>query len=403
MKKKILIVTPRSPFQGRGADELDRLTGIEWFIEQGFKVTVITKTMPSDVSFLDGARKRLGIEIISVPYKFTDKRGFIDRFFRLSKRIIWPPYWDGASFEYFDNEIQFQVGNIIENFKPELVWFDYTYLWPLYHLAKEKHIPIITRSINFEPTHFLDEDKRSIFNLIRVIPKYLSEVITLRKSSLLFCITPKEEGIYKQLSKTPVYTLPLRVLPHRMGVARTHHRIGVMKVGFMPSTYSVHHNLDALLFLVNDIFPLIPSDSRDSIEFHITGNRIPDEVKHSLPSQVVYEGFVPNSKDFWDDMDVAFAPSLFGAGMQMKIFEPIALGVPTVTQSRGFAGYPFVCGEHVLCAENPQEFAHAFVRLFNDYDLRKTLSSQAQKLSIQLFSKQTMNAILKQAIHENIV
>jgi hypothetical protein len=41
--KKVLIITPRSPFQGRGADEQDRLEGVGWFMRNGFEVRVITK------------------------------------------------------------------------------------------------------------------------------------------------------------------------------------------------------------------------------------------------------------------------------------------------------------------------------------------------------------------------
>jgi len=396
-RHKILIVTPRSPFQGRGADEQDRLSGIEWFLDNGFEVKVITKTFPSDEKFLEDARKRLGIEIISIPYKFTKNKNL----FNILKRLINPLYWDGAAFEYFDKEIQDQLKNVIRDFKPSIVWFDYTYLWPLYKICEKNSIPIITRSINFEPTHFLDEDGRTPLNYIRVIPKFISEYKALNNSDYFFSITPNEGEIYKKLGKTPVVNLPLRSLPRRI-IKRDVQKHEGVKIGFMPSTYSVHHNSDALKFIAKEVLPSIPNELRKKTTIHITGNKLPDSLKESLPEEVKYEGFVPSAIDFWQRMDIALAPSLFGAGMQQKIFEPITLGVPTITSKRGLVGYPFICGQNVICAESGDAVAKAITELSDDFLKRENISKSAQKLSSELFSEQVISLLVNEGIKKTL-
>ncbi len=384
--KKILIVTPRSPFQGRGADEQDRLEGIKWFIKNGFEVRVITKVLPSDLEHIEQARKELGIKITPVSYKFVGRKN-------MWKRLVNPKYWDGAAYEYFDTEIQEVLRREVEEFDPEIGWFDYTYLWPLYHLVKKAKI--ITRSINFEPTHFLDEDGWTPLNLLRAVPKLLSEIISLHKSNWLFAITPKEEQVYKKLWSKSVSTLPLRDLPSRLEAKREYRDTSVLKLGYMSSTYSVSHNIDALLFLIQKVLPLLSKEVSERVEVHITGNRLPDSIREMLPQNVIYDGFVPSSVDFWTSMDIAVVPSLFGSGMQQKIFEPLALGVPTITSSRGLAGYLFIDGESVVCASSAKEFAQAIEELATDSNKRRSLGEKARGVSLGLFDRNLLDKTLE--------
>ncbi|MEK7194216.1 MAG: glycosyltransferase [Patescibacteria group bacterium] len=394
--KKVIIVTPRSPFQGRGADEQDRLCGIEWFINNGYGVQVITKTFPSDFPHIEESKKRLNISITGISYKYRGKRSLV----RLLRRLVWPPYWDGAAFEYTDREIQNELKKQIEEFKPDFVWFDYTYLWPLYHIPLKKKIPIITRSINFEPDHFLDEDGRTPLNYFLVLFKYLSEITSFRKSAHFFSITPKEEKIYRKFGKTSLSTLPLRSLCSRLEERETVCHEG-LHIGFTPSTFTVSHNLQALLFIIRDVYPLLPEEVKKITTIHVTGNKFPESLKIELPKSVKYDGFVPNSIDFWKAMDISFSPSLFGAGMQQKIFEPIALGVPTITSKRGLADYPFECGVHVVCASSKEEVVSAIIGLYNNKAKAQSISREAQKLSRHFFSKTRIDWILKNGIRSS--
>lgn len=391
MNKRILIVTPRSPFEGRGADEQDRLSGIKWFIENGYETRVITKTLVNDIPHLSKAANELSIKIFGIPYKFRGKKDFL-------KRLFNPNYWDGAAYEYFDYEIQSKLEEQIEEFNPDIVWFDYTYLWPLYKIAKKGGAKIITRSINFEPEHFLDEDGRMPWNYLRSLPKYMSELRSLRNSDFLFAITPKEGKIYKKLGNTPVDVLPLRSLSLRIGVSGEKGEDGLVHLGFMASNYNVHHNLEALLFLTRNVFPLLPPEIKYNLRLHVTGNKLSQKIEGQLPKGVVYDGFVPSSSDFWLSMDIAVVPSVFGAGMQQKIFEPLTLGVPTITSTRGLAGYPFNCGTSVLCAETSKEFVDAIVRLTRDHDFRSRLGEEAKKVAATIFNKESLDRIMKKAI-----
>lgn len=393
MKKKVLIVTPRSPFQGRGADAEDRLSGVRWFVGHGYEVRVITMTMPNDVPYVLDAEKTLGIKITPVPYTFNAERTARERVLRLLRRIIWPPFWDGAAYEYFGDEIQAAVRDEIADFKPDLAVFDYSYLWPLYSLASKRNIPIVTRSINMEPLHFLDEDGRSFLNYLRSIPKWISEILVSRKSALVFAITPKEQRIYSMLG-AKARTLPLRGLPAKLVEwrPRVFLPLDEVHVGFTASTYNVAHNLSALKFLTEQVMPLLRGTSKHYI-LHFTGSKLPATFEAGPARDVVNEGFVPSMADFWNRMDIAVVPSLFGAGMQQKVFEPLLFGVPTITSARAIAGYPFT-EQEVRFATSAEEYAEAIQSLARDDAARELLSSRASALSEDLFSQDALDAIV---------
>ena len=192
MKKRILIITPKFPYPSYGTCELDRAAGIEMFIKLGYEVYVITKVYGEEYK-QEAARmaEKLGITIVPISYKYLSRaQTFCKKIQSIFGRIFRPWYLDGAAYEYSDPEIRLAVQNALGSFKPELVWFDYTYLWPLYSLIKKSGTPIITRSINFEPLHFLEEDGRTFWNYLKFIPKLLSEYLTVRKSSAILAITP---------------------------------------------------------------------------------------------------------------------------------------------------------------------------------------------------------------------
>lgn len=386
--KKILIITPRSPFEGKGADEQDRLSGIRWFIEHSWDVRVITKVLPTDVEYVERTRKDLGINITAVSYK--SKRDFKT----ILKRLLNPMYWDGAAYEYFDEEVQKAAMKEADEFHPDIVWFDYTYLWPLYPIFKKRGIPIITRSINFEPSHFLDEDGRNPVNFLRALPKLYSEWRSSRDSNLVLAITPSEEKKYLKLG-AKVLTLPLRGLPHKLTqqekkIAKTEE----VAIGFTASNYNVHHNLAALKFLLREVLPRL----KVKFKFRFTGAKLPKDMEENLPSRAFYLGFVPNLDEFWGKIDIAVMPSLFGSGMQQKIFEPLAKGVPTVTSHRAIAGYLFKEGIHYMGATTSNEFVDAIYNLSSDLEKRKALSKHARELSCELFSKKKIDQIIEEGI-----
>ena len=403
MNKKILVVSPSLPFPVSGAEQADRARGFQLLKELGFEVRSVVKLVAwHSQEWVSDIEKKLGIKIIPVSYKYsnTDKKlNFREKLKKNIKKFSNPLFLDGAAFEFSEPEIQFAVKNEIENWKPDFVWFDYTYLWPLYKFAKKKGIPVITRSVNFEPIHFLEEDGFTIFNFLKAIPKLISEFKITKNSDLVFSISPKEAGIYRKMGAKNVINLPLRSLPYLIKNSREIENKGKLNVFFLGSSYNVSHNKKALKFVIKEIIPEIEKRQPENFTFHILGSKLPKGLDKYFSETVLYQGYVEDLEQFLEGMDISLAPSLAGAGMQQKIFEPLVRGIPTIASERGITGYPFKNEEHLLFAKTKEEFADCVIGL-QDQALRKKLSENSIRLSQKLFSRETIASTILKGIKE---
>ena len=392
--KKILIITPRFPLPAAGACEQDRFEGIKQLKKLGFSVRVIAKVFDfqNKAAIFDFACES-DIQINLLEYEAKKKRGFAKNFLFYFRKIINPFYWDGAAYEYSHKNTKKFTEKITDEWQPDIVWFDYTYLWPLYGIFQKRKISVITRSINFEPIHFLQEDGYTILNLIKFLPKLMSEIITIRKSNAIFSITPKEEKIYKKLSAKNIANLPLRGLPRILKQKRDINGKGTLNVFFAGSTYSVFHNRKVLEFILKKIAPAMEKKLPGKFIFHILGRKFPPELTEYLNERVVYHNFVEDLDRFLEEMDVALVPSFLGAGMQQKIFEPLCRGIPTITSERGLADYPFKDNEHLLFARNLDNFVARLANM-RDLNLRKKLSENSLNFCRKLFSQEVLDAII---------
>lgn len=392
MSKKILVITPRFPLPNIGADEKDRLGGIKQLKKLGFDVRVIAKVFRfQDKGIIEKFSADFGIPIKLLEYQNTFS----------AKKFLNPLYWDGAAFEYADKSTKNAVDEAIKSFKPDLAWVDYTYLWPVHYILRKNKIPIITRSINFEPSHFLQEDGYSPFNLVKFLPKLAGEMMTIYKSSLIFSITPKEEKIYRHLGARNVVNLPLRGLPACFKKRSVLRDKEILKVIFMGSTYNVHHNRVALESVLKDIAPAVHKKYPGKFSFYISGRKIPSELERFFNDKTSRIGNKNQEEfdDFLSDIDAAVVPSLCGAGMQQKIFEPLCRGIPLVVSPRGIAGYPFMNNEHLLFANTPEEFVDRLGDLL-DFSLRKKLAENAYNEARRIFSQENLDNLILTALKD---
>lgn len=401
MKKRILVITPKFPYPSYGACELDRAAGIELFLELGYEVFVITKVYGEEYKReVEKMAEKLKITIVPITYKYLSAaRTFFKKVQNIFGRLFPPWYLDGAAYEYREPEIRRAVWQAMNSFKPDLVWFDYTYLWPLYYLVKKSGVPIITRSINFEPLHFLEEDGRTFWNYLKYIPKLLSEYLTVRKSAVVLAITPQEAEIYKKIGARRVEVLPLRGLPRCLEQKSAVETRKPLNVFFSGSTYNVVHNRKALEFLLAEIIPQAQKSFPGEFRFHIFGGKVPQQFYHYFGPEAIKHDYLSSEKfaSLMDEMDIAVVPSLYGAGMQQKIFEPLTRGIPTVTSDRGLAGYPFRDREHLLLANSAEQFVECLGRL-RDKAEREKLSAASREVAGRLFSAEAIRKIVVAAI-----
>jgi hypothetical protein len=396
--KKILVITPRFPIPTSGACEQDRLEGVKQLKRLGYDVQVISKVFhfQNQQPIVDFSKEST-IPIHLIPYRYAKKMEIYKKFFYILKRVVWPPFWDGSVYEYSDPVLKKKMEEVLKDWKPEIVWFDYTFMLPLYPLARRYGCKIVTHSLIYDPNNLLEEEGGSFVNYIRAKIKTCTEYVSVKKSDYVFAITPDENNLYKKLGAKKIQTLPLRALYNVIGKNNNIRDKEVLNVFFMGSTYNVKHNLQAVKFVIEQVAPMAGLKYSGRFNFFVTGGKLPEGLQKKCIGNIKYVGFVDDLNAFLEDMDIALIPSLSGAGMQQKIFEPIARGFPTIVSERGLAGYPFECGKDILCAKTTEEFISGLGE-FLDVNRRKEVTSKAVEKSKLLFSREKSDNIVLEAL-----
>jgi glycosyltransferase involved in cell wall biosynthesis len=122
---------------------------------------------------------------------------------------------------------------------------------------------------------------------------------------------------------------------------------------------SVPHNVDAAAFAARDIWPAILRD-RPEARLRLAGANPARAVRRlaRLPG-VEVTGTLPDLLPLWSGAHVLLAPLRFSTGIQNKVLEAMAAGVPVVTTpqvARGIGARP---GEHLSVAESAADLARA--------------------------------------------
>jgi len=137
-------------------------------------------------------------------------------------------------------------------------------------------------------------------------------------------------------------------------------------------------NSDAVAHFHRDIFPSIRREV-PSVQFVIAGMRPTAPIRKLADRHTTVTGFVPDIRTYLARAAVCVVPLRIAMGVQNKILEAMAIGVPVVATSIANRGINAVPGEDILIADDPDMFAAATIRLLQDPCLRQTIRKNAQR------------------------
>ena len=135
----------------------------------------------------------------------------------------------------------------------------------------------------------------------------------------------------------------------------------------------VFHNVDAAEYLVREILPRVRAEFPNT-SLDLVGAEPAPPVKHlaSTPGVRVL-GHVADLNAALNDASIFVAPLRFAAGVQNKVLEAMAVGLPVVTSTYVNNGLEAEGGRHLLVANEPDQFAAAILTLLKDTQLRRNL------------------------------
>ncbi len=139
-------------------------------------------------------------------------------------------------------------------------------------------------------------------------------------------------------------------------------------------------NQDAVFFFVEKIFPKI-QERIPNAHLTIIGKHTPEKImKLGMQRGITVAGYVPSMEPYYDKAAIVVVPLLNGGGSRIKILEAFSLERPVVSTSVGAEGLDVKNGEHIIIADEPNDFANECVELLNNPNQRKRITSNAYRL-----------------------
>lgn len=141
---------------------------------------------------------------------------------------------------------------------------------------------------------------------------------------------------------------------------------------------------DAMLHFCRDILPRIRRRIGD-VEMWIVGKEPGAEVIRLAGNGVHVTGWVEDVVPYYSRSTVCVVPLRAGGGTRLKVLEAMSLGRPVVSTAIGCEGLDVIDGEHLLIADNPEEFAEKTVRLLTDRELYQHVTTRARELVVNRY------------------
>jgi sugar transferase (PEP-CTERM/EpsH1 system associated) len=138
-------------------------------------------------------------------------------------------------------------------------------------------------------------------------------------------------------------------------------------------------NVDAVRYFCAEIFPLIRK-ARPEAQFYIVGRNPAPAVKKlgHLPN-VIVTGETPDIRPYLLKAKVAVAPFRIARGVQNKVLEAMAMGLPVVGTTIAFQAFQGEEEKGIRSADDPAEFARETLLLLEEGEFRSQLSVQARR------------------------
>jgi glycosyltransferase involved in cell wall biosynthesis len=142
---------------------------------------------------------------------------------------------------------------------------------------------------------------------------------------------------------------------------------------------SYHANSAAALRLVQSIMPLVWRHRPDAKV--VLAGKDPSAAIRSLTSdpRVTVTGYVDDLREHFWSATAVIAPLVYGTGIQNKVLEALACGVPVVASPKACEGLSATAGRDVLVGQNDEEVAAHVITLIEHAEVRKRVIEDGRR------------------------
>jgi len=205
---------------------------------------------------------------------------------------------------------------------------------------------------------------------------FQDEIRRLDKFDEVWAISPEEQYVFGQFSKSNVRLVPLMIdADHLAEKPTTQKKYDLIYV----ASDNVHNKRSADWFF-EQVYPLLPQGLKICV-IGLINKSIPEKYKiERVP-------YAESLDDYYAASKIALCPMLTGTGVKVKVVEALAHKLPVVCNLRGIDGLPNKRLNGCLVSDDPRVFAQNILTLLEDQEFYALQSEFASDLFNHSFSK----------------
>lgn len=124
-------------------------------------------------------------------------------------------------------------------------------------------------------------------------------------------------------------------------------------------------NIEAALYIKNQLMPLLEKEI-PTIQCLISGANPTNQLKKCDAPNFNVSGWVEDIRDSYARARIFIAPMMLGTGLQNKLLEAMAMGLPCITTTLANNALKAIPNEQILIADQEIDFVIQIQRLIND-------------------------------------
>jgi glycosyltransferase involved in cell wall biosynthesis len=336
---------------------------------------------------LDPALAELCVEVVPVDRSETEGARSVERGGLSVSLILWrawrgTPIWAQA---FRSSAAERAVVDLIARARPDVIQVEYqvmTQFLPLRRPAPAVlviHEPAARVAENFATT------RSSVLRILNPVDRRAwarFEKRAAHDAEGVVVFTPQDAAALDVRRPPTVVPMTLPVPPAAFDPAGSDPAL-VLFVG----NYGHPPNVDAALWLVREIFPLVRR-AHPSARLAIVGQNPPPSLLDGARDGVEVTGGVPAVEPWLERAAVFVVPLRLGGGVRVKTLEALAAGKAIVSTSLGIAGLG-LRGDEVMVADTAADFAGQVNALLEAPERRRALAQRARTWAERALSAET--------------
>jgi sugar transferase (PEP-CTERM/EpsH1 system associated) len=163
---------------------------------------------------------------------------------------------------------------------------------------------------------------------------------------------------------------------------------------------SYEPNVNCVKYVVEEVLPLLKPEF-PHIQFVVAGKNPSRELERLHSKNLQLTGWIDDLRQYYQQARLFVAPMKIGIGMQNKILEAMAMGIPVITSSLANNAIGAVHGKEIWIADTPQKVADAIYYLLNNTELSIKIGQAARQFMNEKFTWKKQNEQLNRLLNQS--